>query len=129
MLLISSLSMAQEKFTISGYIEDIASGEELIASTVYVQEIKSGTVTNVYGFYSLTLPKGTYNIKYSYIGYKIVFKQINLEENIRIDIELQEDKEILQEVIVSGKKQDENVQSIEMSVAKMDIGTSDTTIN
>ena len=63
MLLITSFSMAQEKFTISGYIEDIASGEELIASTVYVQEIKSGTVTNVYGFYSITLPKGTYNIK------------------------------------------------------------------
>jgi hypothetical protein len=123
MLLITSFSMAQDKFTISGYIEDLASGEELIASTVYVQEIKSGTVTNVYGFYSITLPKGTYNIKYSYIGYKSVLKQINLDDNIKIDIELQEDKEILQEVIVSGKKQNENVQSIEMSVAKMDIGT------
>jgi hypothetical protein len=54
----------QEKFTISGYIKDASNGETLIGATVFVREIQGGGVTNVYGFYSVTLPKGTYNVEY-----------------------------------------------------------------
>ena len=48
---------AQDKLTISGYIKDAANGEGLIGVSVYVQEVKTGTQTNPYGFYSLTLQK------------------------------------------------------------------------
>ena len=59
----------KDKRTISGYIKDSETGEDLIGATVYIEELKSGTVSNVYGFYSISLDLGTYTIKYSYIGY------------------------------------------------------------
>ena len=49
---------AQEKYTISGYIKDSANGESLIGATVVLRELSAGNITNVYGFYSITVPKG-----------------------------------------------------------------------
>ena len=59
-----------QNYTISGYIRDDQSGEDLIGATIYCKELKKGAVTNAYGFYSLTLPAGTYNVEISFIGYE-----------------------------------------------------------
>ena len=61
LLSISIDNIAQEKHTISGYIKDAATGEVLIGSSIYIKEIEKGVVTNVYGFYSLTVGSGVYN--------------------------------------------------------------------
>ena len=114
---------AQEKFTVSGYIKDAANGEGLIGVSVYVQEIKSGTQTNPYGFYSLTLPKGTYNLVLTYVGFEKVSKKIELNQDSKLDIELKDDSKLLMEVVVTTKKADDNVKNIEMSVNKIDIKT------
>ncbi|WP_337042938.1 TonB-dependent receptor [Emticicia sp. 17c] len=115
---------AQDKLTVSGYVKDAANGEGLIGVSVYVQEMKTGTQSNTYGFYSLTLPKGTYNLVFTYIGYEKVIKTIDLSaQDIKLDIELKDDSKVLQEVVVSTKKADENVKSLEMSVNKVDIKT------
>lgn len=115
---------AQEKFTLSGYVKDASSGEGLIGVSVYIQEIKSGTQTNAYGFYSLTLPKGTYNAILTYIGYEKITKKIELNsKNEKVDFELKEDSQFLEEVVVSTKKEDDNVKSIEMSVNKVEMKT------
>jgi len=67
---------AQEKYTLSGTIKDAETGEDLIGATVSVVEnLGTGAVTNVYGFYSLTLPKGEYTLRYSFIGYNKVNKK------------------------------------------------------
>ncbi len=60
---------SQVKYTISGYLTDTANGERLIAANIYDSEQKVGTISNTYGFYSLTLPEGNYNITFSYVGY------------------------------------------------------------
>lgn len=122
-LAISAFVSAQEKFTISGYVKDQSSGEELIGATVFVKELGTGVISNVYGFYSITLLKGEYNIRYGYLGFQDKVKKVVLDNDITLNVELGQDAAIIQEVIVEGKKKDENVQSIEMSVAKMDIGT------
>jgi CarboxypepD_reg-like domain/TonB-dependent Receptor Plug Domain/TonB dependent receptor len=114
---------AQEKFTVSGYIKDAANGEGLIGVSVYVQEIKSGTQTNPYGFYSLTLPKGTYNLVLTYVGFEKTVKQIELNQDSKLDVELKDDSKLLQEVVITTKKADDNVKNIEMSVNKIDIKT------
>ena len=63
LLLVTPMSLqAQEKVTISGYVNDAANGESLIGATVFVQETASGTVTNVYGFYSIILEPGDYAV-------------------------------------------------------------------
>ena len=65
---------AKQKFTLSGTITDAGSNETLIGVNISIPELKTGVTTNEYGFYSLTLPKGTYKIKITYLGYQTSLK-------------------------------------------------------
>ncbi|MHC1707147.1 MAG: carboxypeptidase-like regulatory domain-containing protein [Bacteroidales bacterium] len=109
--------------TLSGKIRDHQTGEELVGANIFIHELKSGTITNTYGFYSLSVPEGKYKVTYSYIGYVTVEKSIDLHVNQILDIELVQKQSVLKEVVVTGKKSTENVTSTEMSVVKMDIKT------
>lgn len=114
-----SFSFSQKNITISGHIKSAESGEDLINASVYVEELKSGTVTNVYGFYSLTIPPGMYNLKFSFMGYEPEIQEINLTESQTIDIELAEKDLQIEDVVVTGEKADANVKNTEMSVVKL----------
>ncbi len=116
-----ALSGFAQKHTISGYVKDAESGESLIGVTVYVEELKVGTVTNVYGFYSLTIPQGSYNVKYSFIGFQSVSEQFELTQDFKKDIELGTNSEVLKEVVIEAEAADENVRSAEMSSVKMNM--------
>src|SRR5438046_2602500 len=80
--------LAQNKHTLSGYIKDASNGEALIGATLFIKEVNTGAVANAYGFYSMTLPAATYNVVYSFIGYAKIEKQITLESDQQLDIEL-----------------------------------------
>ena len=117
------LALAQGKATINGYVKDAANGEDLFGANVLVKEIGDGAVTNFYGFYSITLPPGTYTLEYRYVGYKTSVKTVELQENVRLDVEIQSEQQQLQEVVVTAEREDQNVTSTEMSVAKLDMKT------
>ena len=68
----------EKKTIISGSIKDASNGEQLLGATVLVKELKTGTATNMYGFYSLSLIPGKYTLVFSYIGYQSVEKIIEL---------------------------------------------------
>ncbi len=113
-----------EKLTVSGYVKDNKNGEGLIGASVFVKELLTGTTTNTYGFYSLTLPKGNYTLVVSSVGYRKAIKDIKLTEiNQVFNVEVQEDGQELEEVVVSGKREDDNIKAIEMSVNKVDMKT------
>lgn len=76
----------QRLVTINGYVKETGSMEVLIGAVVLIPELKTGTVTNNYGYYSLSVPEGDYTIFTSYIGYKADTFNISLEENNRRDI-------------------------------------------
>lgn len=114
---------SDQRLTISGRISDQSNGEALIGATVFVNELKTGAATDLYGNYSLSLPGGAYTLLFSYVGYRTVKKSILLAENLRLTIELQPDAEVLDEVEITSEKQDKNVSEAEMSVFKMDIKT------
>jgi len=110
------------KFTISGRIKDESTGEDLTGAMIYINEIKTGTVTNTYGFYSLNIPPGKYTLIYSYMGYENFKKDVDLKSNQVINIELKERKQELKEIEVTGDKPDErNIQENKMSVIKLDM--------
>ena len=121
LVLFSFNSFSQERFTLNGYITDSESGESLIGATVFINEINSGTVTNPYGFYSITLDEGNYNIDFRYIGYNTISKEIDLSSNTKVDIELASSDIQLESVVVSDVAEDYNISSIEMSTAKLDM--------
>lgn len=112
---------AQDKFTVSGYAKDAKNGEALIGVTVYKKNSQIGTSTNEYGFYSLTLPKGQDTIVFSFVGYKTVIKPVNLTSNLTVSTEIAEEGKELEEVVISSEREDKNIKSMEMSVAKLDI--------
>lgn len=116
-------AVAQEKFTLNGYIKDAGSGETLIGATLFVRDAGSGAVTNEYGFYSITLPKGTYGIQVSYVGYQSKSLEVKLESSQRLDVELSSDAEQLEEVVVSGSLEQANTRNLEMSTNKLEIKT------
>jgi hypothetical protein len=122
-ILMSWSAFAQEKYTISGYLKDAKNGEVLIGATVFVKELGTGAAANVYGFYSLSIPKGTYTIVFNYVGYQPITKQITLNGNVKLDLELSENSQNLEEVEVSSERSDANVKNVEMSVNKLDIKT------
>jgi len=89
-LLIISAWLTAQNYTISGYVKDANSGEQIIGAYVYITDPLKGTTTNHYGFYSLTLPKGSYTFEVSAVGYEKWTQQITLDKNYEINIELKE---------------------------------------
>ncbi len=123
LLVLSTSSLfAQKKHTISGTIKDIKTGETVVGAIVEVKGQNIGAVTNEYGFYSLTLPEGDYTIVISYLGYGKIEKVIQLNANLKIDLELDEEAKSV-EVEVKGKKNqdDVNVTDTKMSSQKLTI--------
>lgn len=117
--MVSFLS-AQETYTISGTIKEASTGEDLIGATVrIIKEYSNGTISNSYGYYSMTLEEGDYKLEYSYVGFESYTKTINLNKNIHFDIELQENSMELNEVEVKGERLDRNITKNEMSITKI----------
>lgn len=121
LILLSFQTVTGQKYTISGFIEDASSGERLIGATMYDEISTSGVVTNVYGFYSLTLPRGLVRIQCSYVGYKVFTAEFDLQMDTLIKISL-EPSILLKEVIITAKKQTQAEQS-QMSVVEIPIHT------
>jgi hypothetical protein len=119
----SSLADNQSKVTISGYVTDSANGELLIGVTIIDTKHKSGSSTNAYGFYSITIPAGDYELQFSYIGYQTIFKKGTANKNLTLAVSLTSVEMKLGEVVVEAKRTDENVRTNEMSIAKLDIKT------
>ena len=120
-LLLPFFSFCQNRFTISGYVKDSLSGETLIGATVSVQGESKGITSNQYGFYSITLPKGTYNFICTYIGFISQIKTINLNEDVSNNFEMAPNITIEQAVIVSAKKRDANVKNAQMGKIDLSI--------
>ena len=123
LVIVPSISHAQDKLTINGYVRDASNGEALIGATVYVKEINNGVVTNVYGFYSITLDPGAYTVNYSYVGYTTQSRNISLTKNQEVNIDLVIESEQLEEVVVTAEREQANMENMEMSTNKLDIRT------
>jgi len=112
-----------KKWTISGSIRDKSNGEDLTGTTIFVEELKTGTVTDVYGNFSLTLPEGSYNLQISFIGFQTITKTVNLNSDITFHLEMEPSQETLKEVEVTSEQANQNIVRPEMSTFKMDIKT------
>jgi len=123
LLVFSQSILGQEKYTLSGTITDISSNETLIGVNILIPEIQSGTMTNEYGFYSITLPKGTYEIQISYLGFETVSETINLNQNISKNYRLIESAESLDEIVIKDNVEKLNIKKPQMSVNALSIST------
>lgn len=98
---LTSLTFAQT-YTISGKVNNSATGENLIGANVYIASLSLGAITNTDGFYTITkVAAGTYTIKVSYIGYEPIEEEINVTANMVLNYELTSTTVMLQDVVVA----------------------------
>ncbi|MDC0177253.1 TonB-dependent receptor [Polaribacter sp.] len=120
LLFLSTFSiLSQEKHTISGTVYDERNNETLIGVSIYFPELNSGTTTNEYGFYSVTLPEGTYKVQLSYLGFTSFVETINLKEKLTKNFKLKEETESLDEIVIESNLENLNVRTPQMSVNKL----------
>ncbi len=118
-----SIGVFGQKYTISGYVKDITNGEDIYGAIIKVKELENvGTKTNAYGFYSITLDQGTYTLIYRSTGFETQEMPVVLNEDQSINIELTVPKDVLliEEVVISAEKENDNITSAEMNITKFD---------
>jgi hypothetical protein len=109
------------KYTISGYVKEAATGEAIIGATVVVKELKKGTNTNQYGFYSITVEGGSYNLVVSYLGFEENSQPVELKSDLRMNVSMSVKAILKDEVIITGEREDKNVKSTEMGTVKLNM--------
>lgn len=119
-LLLPLFGIAQQKYTLNGYVRDSSSGELVIGATV---SINGRTVlSNQYGFYSVTLNEGEYDVVCSHSSYVSAFQRLNLDANQQLNIFLVPKSSSLQEVVVYSRRRDDNVRNAQMGKVDLAIG-------
>ncbi|WP_316751254.1 TonB-dependent receptor [Pedobacter gandavensis] len=114
-------SSAQTKRTLSGSVTDAKTGETLIGASVSVKgSSNAASLTNAYGFYSIIVSEGKYEVAVSFIGYKTTIKQVEISKDLRLNFALEEDNQ-LDEVVISANKKNENVSSPQMGLQKLSV--------
>jgi hypothetical protein len=120
--LLTIASIYSQTFTLSGYLEDEASGEKLIGANVFLSNSSQGTTTNNFGYYSISLPSGSYEFVFSYIGYKSVIKKIDLTSNQLLNVLLLSNIE-LDAIEISADKVKRIEQETQMSTVEVPMAT------
>lgn len=122
-LALFSYASAQKRYTLSGTIREASSNETLIGATIALPEIQAGTTTNEYGFYSITLPAGEYQLWISSLGFKDIRQTILLDKDLNLDLYMQEAAEQLEEVVVSEDVEKLDIRKPQMSVNTLAVST------
>jgi len=119
-LIFSSFIIAQETYTIRGIVKDFKNGETLFGASVFFKGTTNGSMTNEYGFFSITAPKGNYTLIVSYIGYEDISKEITLNTDQSLDFEIKESLTQLDEVIITAEESERmSIKKPQMSVSKL----------
>ena len=113
-------NLHSQTYTISGYVYDSLTGETLIGANVYENDQLRGTTSNTYGFFSLTLPAGVHDLRVKFLGYSEFQERIELKTNVSKKIELVSNSILTQEVVIEAERMS-NVESTQMSVAKLNV--------
>lgn len=123
LLFFASIAFSQQRYTLSGTVSEAASNETMIGVTIAITELRTGTTTNEYGFYSLTLPKGNYELVITYLGYKDIKQSLNLNSDKKINFKMAEQAESLDEVIVTEDIERVDIRKPQMSVNALKVQT------
>lgn len=112
-----------QKVTLSGQITDGRNGEDIVGASIIATDLENvGASTNVYGFYSLSLPIGKHRVLYRAMGYEERVLELDLTKDTVIKLELYQAKDVqeLEEVQVTSKRKNDNITSAQMEVTRLD---------
>ena len=119
----SVFGFSQNQFTLSGSVYEVEGQETLIGANVIFPKVSTGATTNEYGFYSITLPEGTYNVKVSYLGYYSISKIIILNKDLTQNFSLVANADTLDEIVLKSDTERVNIKTAQMSVNTLNANT------
>lgn len=119
LLNVFSGAFSQKKYTLSGTITDSERGEDLAGAILSVQNTTYNTICNSYGFYSITLPEGDYNIVVQFMGYENQLVKVNLHSGQVINFKMKAVSYVLDSIDVKGQRADYNVTSLSMGSVRI----------
>ncbi len=114
---------AQERVTLSGIVKDKATGEIVIGASILIKEIKKGAYANNYGFYSVSVPPGTYTVIVRHIGFKPLEQKVELTANKTLNLEVVSNAAVSEEVTVTAERTREGVRSTEIGTVQLEMAT------
>lgn len=120
-LLVGPAAVFAQPYTISGFVQDVENSEKLIGATLYEPSLQLGTVSNRYGFFSLTLPTDSVVIRVAFVGYETRVLSFNLDSDIEITVDLTPTTYGLEEVEVIGERVEDITESTQMSTVSVPI--------
>lgn len=121
LIILFGFDASSQNKVISGYIEDEATGEKLIGANIYIPALSTGTVTNTYGFYSISVPTSEkLEVVYSYIGYNTINQSFNVNNDLKVNISLKQEVQ-LEAVEIIAEKDRKIERETQMSVAEIPI--------
>lgn len=121
LVILFSVTYAQQKFTLSGTVRSQRTGETVINASIRSANSTEGISSNEYGFYSITLPAGEYVIEYSAVGFETVAEKIWLDQNISKNIALPDEIKDLENVTVSASGKGRTITGTQMGVERLSI--------
>lgn len=110
-----------QKHTVSGFVKESGSQEALLGVTVFTSDKKYGVVTNDFGFFSLTLPEGSYELIFDYIGYARQTKTVNVTQNQTLTVLLESTDSKLGTAVINANKRDKVSEQVRMSTVDIPI--------
>ncbi|MFI5185248.1 MAG: carboxypeptidase-like regulatory domain-containing protein [Chitinophagales bacterium] len=110
------------KATLAGYVRESKNGEAISGATVYVDSLSVGTITDSYGYFTLTLPTGRHELHISSVGMQDTKRQILLHSDGKLNVELQDFIPILKGVTVTADR-NSNIRNLQMGVARLSVKT------
>lgn len=119
LMIFSSNLFSQAKYTISGYIKSAKTGESIINASVFINETEEGTSSNEYGFFSITLAAGEYDLVFSAVGYEPAKEKILLNKNILKNISLQLEIINLENVNITASAKGRTITGTQMGVERL----------
>ena len=123
-MLFTAIVSAQESYTVSGIIKEASNGETAFGASVYLKGTTIGAMSNEYGFFSITAPKGRYTLVVSYIGFEDATKIIILDKDQKINFEIKESSTQLEEIVIKSKESEiTSIKNPQMSVSKIKVKT------
>ncbi|MFD1096569.1 TonB-dependent receptor [Salegentibacter chungangensis] len=115
--------MSSQSYILNGTVTDKSSNETLIGVNILIPSLKTGVVTNEYGFYALKIPQGEYRVLVSYLGYETIERNVQVSQDTKLNFSLNETSENLDEVVISSDIEKLSIKKPEMSVNKLSINT------
>jgi hypothetical protein len=112
---------AQKNFTLSGHIYDAETGETMIGAKIFFPQLSKGAVSNSYGFYSISIPEGTYDLQISYMGYETITQKIVLNANVKKDFRMKPKAKEMDEVVITAQNERANTESTKMGTVELDV--------